>query len=130
MSKWLENSISFIPQYCLLLSEKEYKSKLIELNIEGATPFRINNSARACVKHFDNSTDGSPVCLVCLYDPTNLTVPEVCSVLAHEAVHIYQRMIEFIGELKPGDEFMAYSIQTIVHGLISEFFNRKLKKLV
>lgn len=49
------------------------------------------------------------------------------SLLVHEAVHIFQRVCNYIGEDKPSDEFEAYCIQAISQELMYAWKNRKRK---
>lgn len=41
--------------------------------------------------------------------------------LIHEGVHVFQNIMEFIGEDKPGKEVEAYTIADIVENLIQEY---------
>ena len=44
---------------------------------------------------------------------------EVMALIVHEAVHVWQKIAELMGESEPSKEFEAYSIQTIFLGLLS-----------
>jgi hypothetical protein len=46
---------------------------------------------------------------------------ETAALLVHEAVHIWQFMLDVIGERVPSSEFQAYGIQAIAQELMLEF---------
>jgi hypothetical protein len=45
----------------------------------------------------------------------------VAGLLVHEAVHVFQRYCEHIGERRPGAEQEAYGIQAIAQELMQSF---------
>jgi len=46
---------------------------------------------------------------------------EISCLIFHEAVHVFQGLVEFIGEENPSPEFEAYSMQSIAQELIHCF---------
>lgn len=52
-------------------------------------------------------------------------IEQVYGLLVHEAVHVWQRIMEYIGESKPSDEFMAYGIQAIAQELMFAYKEAK-----
>lgn len=52
-------------------------------------------------------------------------IEQVYGLIVHEAVHVWQRIVEHIGEHKPSDEFMAYGIQTIAQELMFAYKEAK-----
>ncbi len=45
----------------------------------------------------------------------------IAGILAHEAVHVYESVIQQMGEETPGSEFHAYSIQEIFDNLVKAY---------
>lgn len=50
---------------------------------------------------------------------------EAILTITHEAVHIFQRVCEFLGEEAPGREVEAYAIENITRNLIDSFMSLK-----
>lgn len=65
--------------------------------------------------------DGGALCVVCfgesLFDADNLTTSQLLTI-THEAVHVFQRQCDLMGEEAPGDEVQAYAIERITQTLI------------
>lgn len=58
-----------------------------------------------------------PTYLICV-EPGKLGLPDVASMVAHEAVHVAQWLWEQIGEDQPGHEAEAYFVQWIVRSVL------------
>ncbi len=52
----------------------------------------------------------------------------VVGILVHEAVHIWQKFSQRIGEHEPSGEFEAYAIQSISQRLISAYSEQTAKR--
>lgn len=68
-----------------------------------------------------SKTTGEAAILVILMPPAEVSALDVILTLAHEAVHVFQFMCEFIGEDEPGAEQEAYGIEQILKGLIEAY---------
>lgn len=82
-------------------------------------PTWINAGADATTQILTNPK-GEMTCVVCLNAGDRNTV-EVNGLLVHEAVHVWQAYAQRIGETRPGDEQMAYGIQSIAQELMAEY---------
>ena len=61
--------------------------------------------------------------------PDNHTELEVFGLLVHEATHVWQFILEHIGEEGPGYELEAYAMQAIAQELLQAFRSvRQMKK--
>jgi hypothetical protein len=124
--QYLDRSLVISPiYYALCTSEKAYKKEMKRLGIsKNDTPSFIKNEwSHATVHHLDNK--GKSISLVCIdkkqCEKDNRTPNEICGLLIHEAVHIWQEIKENIGEYEPSAEFEAYSIQCIAKRLIEAY---------
>lgn len=71
------------------------------------------------VKHgqcnFFESTDlGRSVVLICVNPDNKVGRLEIIGIIAHEVVHAFDYLCQFIGEKSPSKEFKAYTIQSWV----------------
>jgi len=80
----------------------------------------IHQGKSAMVHYFENH-EGSEVAFVCMYEWQGKARESVYALLVHEAVHIWQRMCEIMGEREPSSEFEAYCVQAISQRLFMEF---------
>jgi hypothetical protein len=101
-------------------SEKEFRKELKRLGIpKKDRPEFINPGANATVHFFEK--DNATSAIVCIGNREGRTHNQVCGLLVHEAVHIWQEIKSNIGEKNPSLEFEAYSIQTIAQRLIEAY---------
>ena len=98
----------------------------IEAPKEGR-PRWMNIGANATTHTVDH--DGKTLCIVCIAKPPkHVTNIQVASLLVHEAVHVWQRNMEDIGETNPSKEFEAYSIQMIAQNLMEAYVEQAMGK--
>ncbi len=67
------------------------------------------------------STKGATVCLVTVRRSECSKPRNIAGVLAHEAVHVYEQVLEGMGEVEPGSEFHAYGVQDIFQNLVKAY---------
>lgn len=128
--KWIDRALIVSP-YCygLCRTEKEFHRELKRLKLPRSywPDFMLSTHADATV-HFFNQTDDTGKCaIVCVGPIKGKTMAQVFAMLTHEAVHIWQAIIEDIGEKYPSAEFEAYSIQTISQRLMEAYMEAKSK---
>jgi hypothetical protein len=63
----------------------------------------------------------STYAIVQIGDTSERTSVEIHGLLLHEAVHVWQRVKQRMGETNPSTEFEAYSIQSIAQDLFEMF---------
>jgi hypothetical protein len=92
----------------------EWMHYLTRPDNEGAQP------AIAEVQYYD----GGALCIVC-FGPEMFKVPglhvNAMLTITHEAVHVFQRICELLGEEAPGHEVEAYAIERITQNLIDAY---------
>jgi hypothetical protein len=120
--RWLDRRIAAPgPYLTLCLNEQQFRKALKHCGLpENSTEFMKTSHADATC-HYLNNQSGDLVCIVCLGDHSGRNGIEIAGLLVHEAVHIWQRYAERIGEDRPGDEQEAYAIQAIAQELMAEF---------
>lgn len=66
--------------------------------------------------HWVEADDGRPAAIV-LIEPERYDAATV-GLIAHEAVHVVQTYLRWLGEVHPGDETQAYLVQAVMAYLI------------
>lgn len=121
--KYLSQPLMPMPvSLALFIDRKAYFAWAKRLKILGVTEF-VSNDANGCCHYFENDKTGATLVAVCL-DPEKLEGLDsikIASLIVHEATHVYQECMEFIGEKDPGREFEAYSIQHISEQLMRAY---------
>ena len=121
--EWLDRDLVRCPvHYALCQDEKGFRKELKKLGIKNKDrpSFLLSTHAQATV-HFFQSGDGKECAIVCICDHKGHSANEMVGLLIHEAVHIWQRVRDIMGECNPSKEFEAYSIQAIAQNLISAY---------
>lgn len=123
-TRWLDRRIALPgPYLALALSEPEFKAAAKHLRVDQPGPWIRNAHCHATAHFFE--VPGKPVAVVVsLTDWKGREPVEVAGLLIHEAVHIWQRYAEDMGESRPGDEQEAYAVQAIAQELLAEFARR------
>ena len=85
-----------------LLVQRGYKPNEVKFLSKGstATTYSMKNDVFVCVSDLSKYDDSS-----------------IAAILCHEAVHVYQDVMEHIHEDAPGVEMQAYAIQDIFYRL-------------
>jgi hypothetical protein len=126
--KWLDRTLIVSPyHYCLCLSEEDFHKQLKKLSLPIHEYHPFVTFATGATTHYYESED-QKIAIVCLGDMKQGSTEAVHSLLAHEAVHIWQVCMEEFGEHNPSPEFEAYSIQQITQNLLEDYKRQTTKK--
>lgn len=124
--KWLDRRIAAPgPFMTLCLHEHEFAAACRHLKVD-LVPWIKTSHAHATAHCFRLPGKPSAV-IVALNDWHGRDAVDVAGLLIHEAVHVWQRYAEDIGEHSPGDEQEAYAIQSIAQALLAEFARRMVE---
>ena len=124
--KWLDRETVRAPHMALCLTEADYLKAARHCGIKSPNEWLDMNRAKACVHTWESG--GKLVCVVCVHPDAAKAHPiEVAASLVHEAVHVFQRLCDSIGEAEPSREFEAYSIERISECLMREFVLQTVK---
>lgn len=119
-AKWCSRSIITSPIYfTICTSEKIMQAELKRLKIKDSFP-HVSPGADATTQFFRNDNENE-IAIVCFYDYRNHSTERNHALIVHEAVHIWQKIRDDMGEDKPSAEFEAYSVQMIAQELFLEF---------
>ena len=88
-----------------------------EFNAKSAWP-GVESTGRCEIMR--DKVQGGAVILIAL-SPLLTDPLEIVLTLAHEAVHGFQYVCDYVGEHKPGAEAQAYGIEQILKGLIEAY---------
>ena len=104
----------------LCLSEAQYLKAVNQLKVPYPNRW-LDDESTACVHHLKKS-DNCSCCIVCLRIVEGQDPVEVAGTLVHEAVHVWQRYKEIIGEAgSAGKEIEAFAIETISVRLMASY---------
>lgn len=119
---WLDRDTVLAPYMTLCLTEAEYLAVAARCKL--AYPLEwLSKGMQACVHTWEY--EGNLTCVVCLSPEAQKNSPiDIAESLIHEAVHVFQRLCDSIGETNPSSEFEAYSIQRIAGQLLREYARR------
>lgn len=117
---WLDKTLVIGPHLALCLDEKEFKRAIKGLNYDYREEW-LSEGSDGTTHTFESH--GGIACIISIGNLEGKTQCDIHALLVHEAVHVWQRFVEFIGEEHPSDEFEAYSIQAITQTLLEAYEN-------
>lgn len=124
--KWLDRDTVRAPYMALCLTERDYLAVVRHCNVTNPDPWMDTARQKAVVHTWEK--DGKLTCVVCMHpDALDADPIEVACSLVHEAVHVFQRLCDSIGESQPSREFEAYSIERLAERLMREFVRQSSK---
>lgn len=111
----------------LCTNEKDFYAELKRLKLpQHQWPKFLQHDHAGATTHWFTAPAGHKPCIiVCMAAVKRIEPEQYYAMLVHEAVHVFQRVCEHIGEDSPSDEFEAYSIQAISQELMYAWKNRK-----
>lgn len=124
---WLNRRVAASgPYLALCLSAKEFTAALNDLRYTKSRPEWLGDKS-GMTHTFEHERSGI-VCIVCLQVKPGVEPIQIAALLVHEAVHVWQQYLSDIGERSPGDEMMAYGVQSIAQELLYEYARRLKRK--
>lgn len=104
------------PTIAMCFSQEQFDEFMTLLG-QKSIPY-IRKGSDSEMHTFDSADE--TMCIVCI-KISNVDPIDVCALLAHEAMHIHHQFLRIINEHRPSKELDAYSIQSIVHCLLSMY---------
>lgn len=113
--------ISALPNFHLYLcvGEQSLRSKEKELGLGTHGVSGVYGSTIHIIR------DNQPYSAIVYLDSLNGDNSEIIATLAHEATHVMQRYLEWMGEKKAGREIQAYLVGGITKFLVDQWQNIK-----
>lgn len=102
--KWFKAPIANV-YYTLTLTNKDFKKACKKV---GCKPSKFNSDATTNIMY-----KGSYIYCIVNVARKPCDLDELRALLVHEAVHISERVIEWMNDDSPSEEFKAYTIQSI-----------------
>ncbi len=111
---WLDRALVRAPMYIALCTSEEAYLKFMRGSTIPKAEWDPWIPARpGAVVHFFRTDKGDMQAVVCMKRVPGIVRIQYDAMLVHEAVHIWQRAREELGENAPSSEFEAYAIQNI-----------------
>jgi hypothetical protein len=130
MGEWLDRALMVSPvYYALCTTEAGYHKILKGMGVDKDTWPPFTSFDAGGTTHF--FTKGDKVsAVVCVKNDKSLDKLQIYALLVHEAVHIWQEILQNIHEKAPSQEFEAYSIQKISQNLMYSYDKQTKPKKV
>lgn len=125
--KWLDRTLVVSSHHLTVCTtEAGFRKALKHLNIpkRERPSFVLNWHSDAAAHYFEDQGNRSKAVVVCLRNFEDKSLEQQVGLLAHEAMHIWQQIKHAYGEANPSPEFEAYSVQSLVQVLLSEFLRQ------
>lgn len=124
-TRWCSRDLFVTPiYYALVVSEAAYYEECASSKIsrmEAGTWLKHEDSHATTTFLADADGDLFAIVSLNLAKAQGRTGVQIAGLLVHEAVHIFQRTCDRIGEVSPGSEFQAYAIQRIAQELMGQY---------
>lgn len=112
------------PYFTLCLNDSQFRRVLKDIDFDSEISFNKNAGADATTHTFDRGR--KVICVVCLGDRKGRSLTQIIGLIAHEAMHILDKVWQDAGEEHPSSELKAYAIQHLVSELMKLY--RRLKR--
>jgi hypothetical protein len=113
--KWLDRDWIRGDYLGVCITEEAWEKQMKKMGIKYPDHF-LSQDANATT-HFLINSNGKRATIVCIRHDPSRTGVQIAALLAHEAVHVFQRYCDYIGEDQPSKEFEAYCVQNIFQEL-------------
>ena len=126
VSKWLERTLLQGPYLALATSPRQFKELVRGMDLE-LPEIWLRPQWNACTHSWEKGSE--ILCIVCIDLKRSLEVgpTHAAALLAHEAVHVWQRARDRIGG-DIGDEMEAYAVQNICQSLFDAYVKELERK--
>lgn len=121
--KWLNRRVAKQGPYLTLCLNQDELSHALRGMTKEHIAFPTTGATCTTLTH-DKTGELCAVVSVSKHSQENCNAIEMAGLLVHEAVHVWQRYAEDLGETRPGTEQEAYAVQGISQELLMEYARR------
>lgn len=119
--RWLNRQFIVGPYLAICFTEGEFRRILKKLDVPKDDWVSWINPGADATTHTLMNKDKRRAAVMCIDTSCNPDPVAVAGLMVHEAVHVWQRHMQAIGEDEPSLEFEAYSIQAISQAFMWEY---------
>lgn len=129
MTRWLNPTLLTCNHVGICFNERDFHRELRRMKVPAHhLPSWLIEGALATTHHL-TSEKGSRASIVCVPVRPDWEGIEVAGLLVHEAMHVVQEAMDYIGETTVGRETQAYAIQNISVRLMTAYRDELFKQL-
>ncbi len=122
---WLDRTVLRSPYLLMCTTEAMYKQAMKHLSIDDPDEWISTDFGATCHTFYK---PGRLTCVVCMRPEKGRHISEIAGLLAHEAVHVKQKLFASINEDAPGTEIEAYAVQNIFQELLYSYMKQTNRK--
>lgn len=128
MVKWLDPTLLTCDSVGICFNEADFQRAVKRLKVPAAqcTSWLVQDAL--ATTHHLTGDKGVRVSIVCIPVRENADGVEVATLLVHEAAHVLQEYLEYIGESQVGRETQAYALQNISARLMYAYRDELYRK--
>lgn len=116
---WLSRELFHSPvTWALCTTEARYHKALRRIGETDEEPW-LSPQSKACVQRFKRK--GYMYAFICIRPRGKYSRNQLVTCLAHECVHVWQEIRDWMGTRPPGREFEAYSIERLLLTALTEY---------
>lgn len=129
MIKWVSPTLLTCDHVGICFNEKDFHRELKRLKVPPAQWSSWLTQDALATTHHLTSEKGSRASIVCIPIKPEMEGIDVATLLVHEAVHVLQEYLDYIGETSVGRETQAYAIQNISARLMIAYRDELFKRI-
>lgn len=129
MTKWLNPTLLTCDHVGICFNERDFHRELRRMKVPAHQWSSWLTEGALATTHHLTSEKGSRASIVCIPIRKDWEGVEVAALLVHEAMHVVQEAMDYIGESVVGRETQAYAIQNISARLMGAYRDELFKQL-
>lgn len=128
MTKWLNPTLLTCDHIGICFNERDFHRELRRMQVPPSQWSSWVTEGALATTHHLTSKAGSRASIVCIPVKPEMEGVDVAGILMHEAMHVLQEYLEYIGEQAVGRETQAYAVQAISVRLMQAYRDELYKQ--